>query len=176
MANRGRNKISMGVSTDNSSLDSLSFASFISIHEQQKKPPPSVAKQDTDFEFCSVTLNSTKAGHQLRHHQANIRRSNGQLLLQEFVFQSKQQQVASPIRSGAPLQDMLGNGKSSYCMDKDREKHPRRADQKERSSANTNNRSSRSGFGQKMLLSFISPCRECHATSPAVKTKAKLGE
>ncbi|KAI4311882.1 hypothetical protein MLD38_036744 [Melastoma candidum] len=70
MANRVR-KISSDEATSESSVDSLSFTSLVSIQELQKKQLPKAAKQDTEFEFRSVTLNSTMVDHQ-RQAQGNV--------------------------------------------------------------------------------------------------------
>lgn len=56
MATHLQNKISVDVAADNGSSDSLSFAGFVSIQDQQSKSPPDISakqiKKTQKFEFC----------------------------------------------------------------------------------------------------------------------------
>ncbi|KAI4312214.1 hypothetical protein MLD38_037051 [Melastoma candidum] len=176
MANRVP-KISSDEATSGSSVDSLSFTSLVCIQEPQKKQRPRAAKQDTEFEFRSVALNSTMVAHQ-RQAQANVSVSSGHTQHKELLLQSKQLQPASPAHSKVLLREHLGKEKSSYHKDrnKGRENHPRSGSKKEQKTENSDNGSSNTGFGQKLLVSFFSPCRECKTSNPAVKKPNKANK
>lgn len=91
------NKISMDVSADSSSCESLSFAGLPSIQDLQPKTPPTnstnqIKKQNHEFEFGQKTPVST-VNNSNKSCPAEKSTSNGQLQLQAFLCQSKQTKV-----------------------------------------------------------------------------------
>lgn len=166
MANRLQNKSSFDVAADSDSLESLSFAGFICIEDQKliksspTNSPQVLHKQDSEFEFSQAKQESTTTDTS-KYSPADVLISNGKLLPQAFLIQSK---TNKPHRKGSSPVAFTGSETSSDRTGAKEVSVKKIQDEKKQST------SSRSGFGWKLLKSFASPCRECKAATP-VKTQ-----
>lgn len=158
MATYLQNQFSVDIAADSSSCDSLSFAGLLSIQDlrsmsSQTDAVIQIKRQEQEFEFDHITPDSA-AQAPSKTCPANISVSRGQLLLQEFLYQSKQVKH-KPGSKGATRSNnkrlIDGNNNNTKVSD------------------NQNHKAvSNLSLGQ-ILQSFVSPCKECHAHKPSIK-------
>lgn len=165
MANHLQNKSTFDVAANASSFDSLSFAGFLCIQDQKPKSPNSnqIHNEDLDFEFSQAKQEST-ANDPNKYSPADPLISNGMIMPQTFLLQSKQHpKTNKPHQKGSFPATSVDSKRS-----RDRTGAKEVSDKQKKELKHS---TSKSGFGWKIFKSFASPCRECKAATPTVKTQ-----
>ncbi|XP_061371467.1 uncharacterized protein LOC133314048 [Gastrolobium bilobum] len=184
MGTRKGNKLASHVATESISVDSLSFAGLVSAEDQQQ-PKPSVpnqnkhsqvSKQDSDFEFATIKADINSGAIPIKITPADVLISNGQIKPHAIAFQpiNRRPLITNPtvsLRSLLVIDHHVSSKMSSEQTSGARKYHEQLV--KGRNHKNKE----RTWFGQKVLRSFLSPCRECKAIQPAaVKGQTVAGE
>lgn len=163
-------RTSFDVPTENSLSQSLSFTALVSVQEQHLKSPSNNAipfqtrKQDPEFEFVSDKPGSG-ATNPIKNSPADTSISNGPLLLQAFLSQSKHSQMIKHTSS----KDRSTGRRSSSNRSSAIKASPGNPNLEVRNQANKEQTTASSWFGSRILQLFVSPCRESHALEPSVK-------
>jgi hypothetical protein len=166
MATHQKNKISIDVSAEHSS-ESLSFSTLLSAKDLESKSPPtnSVNKvREHDQGFLSRTAPVLASHGSNKNHPSHMSISNTKLQLQSFLYQSEQTTVTRNLSSKKATH---GNYKRSSDKSTGGSDKPPR---KEKKQTKKERAASSSSFVQEIFQSFVSPCRECHAHKPTVKS------
>lgn len=176
MATYLQNKISSDVAADNCSLDSLSFAGYLSIQDQQSTLSPLNRDRGSDKDKDRQLEVSTAAPHTIAHNLNKkpptvTKISRSQLLPQAFLYQLKQSRATNE-HDHKRLSPASGTRRRSTDSKNDSAKTSPRSNHQVRKKANREDTVSSSWFGQKLFQSFVSPCRECHV-KPTMKEDSK---
>lgn len=163
-----RNKCIPDAARDSISADSFSFAGLVSIQDQQQQNHLAAPKQDQDFEFATIKTNlySTVA-NPFKITPADKLISNGQIKPHAIAFQPNRSFFTNPPSSLRSLlaidieQHIMASGETSS---KARKYHEQLV--KARNIKNKEKTVTKTWIGQKVLKSFMSPCRNCEATQP----------
>lgn len=163
MATYLQNKISSDIAADNCSLDSLSFAGYLSIQDQQSTLSPpnrdNGSNKDKQFEFSTATPHTI--AHKLnKKTPADTKFSRSQLLPQASLHQLKQSRETN--KHDHKKIPASGTRRRSTDSQKDSTKASPKSNHQFRKKINGEHTVSSSWFGQKLFQSFVSPCRECH--------------
>ena len=164
---------------ENSSVDSLSFAGLLSTQDQKLQSPPTMSrhqtrKQHSDFAFCQ-TGHGIDAADPSKYPPADLLISNGRVIPQAFVFHQKQRpQIDNnqPHWKGSSTARLAQRKRSASDKRGSKEGSNRQKKNTRNHTKAEPNNTSRSGLAWNLFKSFVSPCRECKAVKPAVKTKA----
>lgn len=148
------------------SADSLSFAGLVSMQDQQPNPPKQhyqyqvVSKEEPDFEFSTAKAElNNSAANPFKTTPADMLISNGKIKPHANANANAFQPNRPFITNNPPisLRSLLAiefehiSGKMASGQTVKARDHKNKG---------------RTWFGQKMLRSFISPCRKCQAIQP----------
>lgn len=181
MENRLQNKISVDVAADARSLDSLSFAGLVCIQDQQWKSASTdtanqIQKEDSEFEFSQSRPTFKTATAPTNDFPSNLLISDGQLLSQTSLSQSKQHYAINQQHYRGSVPATRNISKRSSCKTGVDTEVSDRQYQEQRNQVKKEQTASKSCFGQKVFESFLSPCRECQAADSTVKAHKLRGE
>lgn len=162
---------STDAAAENASADSLSFAGLVCIEDQQSKsqnihlsiPPPtnnsanSQKSEHIDFEFSSTVSGSIGPVNAMNNNSLpDVSFSNGQLVAQAIPLQTSQSQA-----------------NSSRCNNKTANESAKKTNTQVRNKANKQGATVSQWFGQKIIRSFATPCRNCRAIQPSPSMKGE---
>lgn len=151
---------------DSSSADSFSFAGLVSIQDQQHQNNHAASKPNPDFEFSTIKpeLYST-AANPFKITPADMLISNGQIKPHAIAFQQNRSFFTNPPLS---LRSLLEIDIQQHISAETGSKLRKYQEQliKARNRKNKEKTVTKTWFGQKVFMSFISPCRKCEAVQP----------
>ncbi|CAI8618254.1 unnamed protein product [Vicia faba] len=151
---------------DSISADSFSFAGLVSIQDQQHQNNHAASKPNPDFEFSTIKaeLYST-AANPFKITPADMLISNGQIKPHAIAFQPNKSFFTNPPLSLRSLLEIdIQQHNSRETGSRARKYHEQLV--KARNYKNKEKTVTKTWFGQKVFMSFISPCRKCEALQP----------
>lgn len=169
--------ISKDVAAESVSMDSLSFAGLICIQEKLYESPkvhasPNTKKarrgtEDLDFEFNSVIDKSIDNASN-NNSLADVLFSNGHLVPRAIQSETTESVMLDHVHSKKSSRPPHSSKKIAGGNNAGATESVKKTDTKQ---ANKQHKTASQGFGQKIIKSIATPCRDCRAIQPSSSMK-----